>query len=54
MAHDGRSSAKCFEKLYLRRGIGDMVLAADDVRDVVIDIVDHRGHGVDNTPVLEQ
>ena len=52
MAHDGRRSAKCFEKLYLRRGIGDMVLTADDVRDVVIDVVDHRGHGVDDPPVL--
>ena len=42
VAERGRLRAERLEQLDLRRGIGDVVLAADDMGDAEIDIVDHR------------
>ena len=45
----GLSSAA---KASWRRGVGDMVLAADDVADAEVDIVDGRGEQVGGAAVL--
>ena len=48
----GTARAQRLEDLDLRRGVGDVILAADDVGDGEVDIVDHRRQGVEEAPVL--
>ena len=52
MAEPGRGAGKRFENLDLHRRVGDMILAADDMRDAKVDVVDHRGKGVEIGSVL--
>ena len=40
MGEDGGFGAKRFEHLDLRRAVGDVILAADDMRDLQVDVVD--------------
>ena len=45
---EGRhAAAERLEHLDLRAGVGDVVLAADHVRDGEVDVVDHRGEAVE-------
>ena len=52
MAHRRGGGAERFEQLDLGGRIGHMVLAADDMGNAVIDVVDNRCHGVDHPAVL--
>ncbi len=52
MAEPRRGAGERLENLDLHGGIGDMILAADDVRDAEVDVVDHRGKGVEISSVL--
>ena len=47
MAEGGRRGAERLEQLDLRRGVGDVVLAADDMGDAEIDVVDHARQRVE-------
>ena len=47
MAEGGRCRAERLEELDLRRGVGDMVLAADNMGDAEIDVVDHARQRVE-------
>ncbi len=47
MPEGRRRRAERLEELDLRRGIGDMVLAANDMGDAEIDVVDHARQGVE-------
>ena len=56
-AADGRSArrrgsrAERREQVDLHAGVGDVVLAADDVGDAGVDVVHHRGEGVERRAV---
>ena len=52
MAETGRSARECLENLNLHRGVGDMILAPDDVGDAEVDVVDHRGQRIEVGAVL--
>ena len=52
MGEDGSARAQGLEDLDLGRGVGDVVIAADDVADVEGDVIDDRGQGVKVIPVL--
>ena len=43
VAEDGRGARQRLENLDLHRGIGDVILAADDMGDAEVDVVDDRG-----------
>ena len=47
MREGGLACAQRPEHLYLRAAVGDVILAADDMRDGEGDIVDHRGEAVE-------
>ena len=47
MAEGGRRGAQRLEQLDLRRGVGHMVLAADDMGDAEVDVVDHARQRVE-------
>ncbi len=45
--HPAAPTRACREHLGLSRGVRDMVLAAHDMRDGHVDIVDHRGEQIE-------
>ena len=45
------SRAERFEDLKLHARIGNVVFAADDVRDAEVDVVDDAGEGIEIGPV---
>ena len=49
-----QSSGHGFKKLDLHRRIGHMVIAPDDVRDFLGDVIDHGRQGVEVSAVLPQ
>ena len=52
MTEARRRSGERLENLDLHGGVGDVILAANDMRHAEIDVVDHRGQRVEIGPVL--
>jgi hypothetical protein len=52
MAEDRRATGQRLENLNLYGCIGDVILAANDMRDAEVDVVDHGGKGIEIGPVL--
>ena len=52
MAKVGHSSGESLKNLNLHRRVGDVILAADDMGDAELGVVDHRGECIEIGPVL--
>src|SRR5215469_2880158 len=52
MGEARQGGAQRLEYLNLRRGVGYMILAAQNVRDFELRVVHYRGHGVEKTSIL--
>ena len=51
MAEGGRIVLQRLEQLHLHAAVGDVILAADDVRDAELGVVDDAGEGVEERAV---